>query len=469
MQAINFLGGILGMYRVVPANEVHVRVMFDKREAFCCRERFKPSYWVIPFVTKLHKLPLTNLRVEVPDVKLNDKNMAKFSCDVTCFVNISDPMLCAERTDITSAQENYEESIEKVASDLRIIMESVGRTVSTKQTILEIYMDRNKLDEAVTKEVSTVFPRWGLELVDLEIKDIKDMAGSTIISDIEAKRAAEINSEKRIVVANKDKEARIVEAEATQAAEMRKAETEEQWKKRQVERDRTIAVAEQEKEQKKAEAEALANIKKIEAKRKIEVGSAEVEKEATVQRATATREKLKLEAEGEASKVQQIGTSEARIIQAKKEADAAGTSKLADAQRKFNDAATNIELIKAGKEVQIAYAKAYEVGLNNAHINIITGQTKNLVSKGLLGDISVGPEEGMALNQMAQAAGKNNMEMINKIASQLGFVRKESPTEEKQEVIPDEDLPIEDEIAEEEPTPEEQPEERNFKKKKGRR
>lgn len=403
------LGGMIGLYHVVAPDEAHVRVLGNKKEVFMSRTfngvQKKPSYWTVPFMTKLTKLPLTNIRIDVPDVKLNDSNMAKFVCDVVCFVSISDPILAAERTGITTEQVRYEgmeTGIESLASDFQAIMESIGRTVSTKQTILEIYKDRSKLDAAVTAEVEKVFPQWGLELVDLEIKDIKDVPGSTIISDIEKKQASVINSEMRVVVAEQTKKAEISEAENKREAELVKAQAEETYRKRQIEKDRAIAIAEQDKIQKEQDQKLLANQKIIEAQRKLTVGTADVEREAVIKKAEAEKQRLTLTAEGNAAQIQTTGNAEASIIKAKKLADAEGTEKLALAQQKFNDAATNIELIKATRDVQLEYAKTQGKAYENANINIVAGSTQEVMSGGIFGSVKLGPKEGASINQMLE-------------------------------------------------------------------
>jgi uncharacterized membrane protein YqiK len=398
----NILGGMVGLYRIVPADEAHVRIMGNSKEVFMSREynkvKKKSAYWVVPFITKITRLPLTNIRIDVPDVKLNDSDMAKFMCDIVCFVNISDPLLAAERTGITVTQKRYE-GVEDLSEDFRAIMESIGRTVGTKQTILEIYKDRNKLDTAVTAEVSKVFPEWGLELVDLEIKDIKDATGSSIISDIEKKQAAVINSDARVKVAEQNNRAAVIEAEKTRDTQMKVAETEEEWKKRQTKKEQEIAIAVQEKDKMTAQKQLEANTAVVEANRKLKVGNADVDREAITKVAEAEKSRLTLVAEGKAKEVESLGMAEAGVIKAKKVADAEGTEKLALAQQKFNEAASTIEVIKATKDVQIAYAMAYQKAFEKANITIVAGSTSEIISGGLIGSVKVGPKEGMSVQQ----------------------------------------------------------------------
>src|SRR3990167_2714678 len=263
----HILGGALGLYRVVPVNEAHIRILQNSKMIFSSRQG-KSAYWVVPFITKLHKLPLCNLAIPVNDIKLNDKNMAKFVSDIMCFININNLDLAVERLILTDTEKELCFDFTKLSEDLRAIMESVGRTVTTKQTILDFYMNRSLLDQAITKEVEVVFPKWGIELVDLELKDIKDASGSTIIADIERKVASEIRRDADIRVATTNKEAELVKAEA-----------EETYRKRQIEKDKEIGMSEQAKNQQIALKEAEANIQKVEASRKLEVGHEEIEKQ----------------------------------------------------------------------------------------------------------------------------------------------------------------------------------------------
>lgn len=353
------LGGMIGLYRIVPVNEAHIRILRNSKNIFSARQG-KSAYWVIPFITKLHKLPLCNLAIPVNDIKLNDKNMAKFVCDIMCFVNIKDISLAVERLILTDTTKEMGFDFIRLSEDLRAIMESVGRTVTTKQTLLDIYMNRSLLDQAITKEVEQVFPKWGIELVDLELKDIKDVSGSTIIQDIERKVAAEIRRDADIRVATTTKE-----------AELAKAEAEEIYRKRQIEKDKQIGMAEQIKNQEIADKEAEANAQRIEAMRKLQVGQAEIEKQKIEQLAMAQKIKYTVEAEGQSNQIMSVGKAEADIIRIKKEADAAGTLKLAEALKQFNDVAINVKILDIQKDIMIAKFSALAQAIQKADVKWI--------------------------------------------------------------------------------------------------
>lgn len=385
----HILGGMFGLYRVVPVNEAHIRILQNSKTIFSAREN-KSGYWVVPFITKLHKLPLCNLAIPVNDIKLNDKNMAKFVCDIMCFINIKNIDLAVERLILTDTTQELGFDFTRLSEDLRAIMESVGRTVTTKQTILDIYMNRQMLDQAITKEVELVFPKWGIELVDLELKDIKDAHESTIISDIERKIASEIRRDADIRVATTNKE-----------AELAKAEAEEIYRKRQIEKDKQIGMAEQFKNQEIAANEAQANIQKIEAMRKLEVGQAEIEKQKMEQLALGQKLKYTIEAEGQSSQIENVGKAEADIIRIKKEADAAGTLKLAEALKQFNEVAINVKILDIQKEIMIAKFNALAQAIQKADVKWIMSGTNAQKFFGL----NLDAEGGANLQQFIQESG----------------------------------------------------------------
>ena len=312
--------------------------------------------------------------------------MAKFVCDIACFINITDTNLAAERLILTEAKEEMGFDMAKLSEDLKAIMESIGRTVTTKQTILEIYMNRQQLDQAITEEVKEVFPKWGITLVDLELKDIKDAPNSSIISDIEAKIASEIRRDAEIKVAS-----------MKQQAEIAKAESEEAYRTRQIEKDKRVSISEQMKEQEVAQAASEANRLKIEAQRKLLVGTAEIEKQQVEQQAQAQRIKYITEAEGQANQIKAIGEAEAKVVQIKKEAEAhgnamlakevgtaeaevilakktaeaTGAEKLAEALQKFDEMGINVKMLDIMRDIRLGQFEALGKALTAADIKLI--------------------------------------------------------------------------------------------------
>lgn len=355
-----FFGGMFGLYRIVPPNEAHIRVMGSKKDIFSHRNGNKSSYWFIPFITKVNTLPLHNLTVPVNDIKLNDKNMAKFHCDVMCFVNIQNIELAAERLFLSDAENDMGFDFVKLSEDFRAIMESITRTVVTKDTILEIYMNRQFLTDAITKEVVGVFPKWGIELINLELKHIKDAPDSSIIADIERKNAAEIRRDADIKIAQTNKESAIAQAENNELAQKRK-----------IQADEAIGLAQQAKNLSVAEAEAKANQKTIDAKTTLEVGQAKIERQKIEQQSEAEKTRQINVATGKAEQVKLEGEAAANVVKVTKLADAEGTSALADALAKFNDAAMGVKKLEIGKDIALGKFSALAAIAKEADIKWI--------------------------------------------------------------------------------------------------
>lgn len=343
-------GGCLGLYRIVPPNEAHIRVMGNKKEIFSHRDaNAKSSYWVVPGITKVNKLPLQNLTVPVNDIKLNDKDMAKFTADVVCFINIQNIPLASERLFLSDQEAKMGFDFVRLGEDFKIIIESIARTTVTKHSILEVYMNRQALAEALTKEVASVFPQWGVQLVNLELKHIKDVQDSTIIADIERKVAANVR---------RDAEIRV--AETTREADIAKATNKQQSRTREIEADKAIGLAQAEKEKQVAEAMQKANAQAVEAKRTIDVGMADINRQ-TIQKA----------AEAQAFKTQTEAEGEAKAIKVKKVADAEGTEKLAEALMKFDEKAFNVKQLEVQQTVLVEKFKALASVADKAEIKWI--------------------------------------------------------------------------------------------------
>lgn len=417
MSIFNLFGGMIGLYKVVPPDEAHVRVMSNKQEVFMSDDNHKSGYWQIPFISVVQKVPLTNLNIFVKDIKLNDKNMAPFQCDINCFFNVSDPITAVKRTGITIEQARFEGSdisLDTLPEDFRAIIEGTIRGVATNQTLLDVYMKREILDKSVSAILSPLLPAWGLGLVDLEIRDIKDIQGSTIIADIERKIAAEISADARVKVAEQNARAQVTEAEQQKKAELEIAKNEEEWQKRRIEKERTVAIAEADKSNRAATELNKANTAIVAAEQKLIVGRAENEKLKIQKESEATKIQIGLLAEANANKINIEGSATADIIRKTKLAEAEGLDKLAIAQSKYNEAAINIESIKASRDVQLGYAKAYGEALSNADVKIVAGSTQEIMSGGVFGNIRVGAKEGAAYDQFRYMGGQLPIQELGK-------------------------------------------------------
>jgi len=409
-----FLGAIvLGLlvvifiatYKVVDPNDAHVVVFMGRgRRLYAPKltehegvesKKAKTSYFFIPLLMKRFILPLTNVKMDISNIHLNDAEVAPFVCDVITWLHISDPIQAAERL-------NLSEPFESLKEDLINIVQAVARAVSMKKEVLEIMRDRTSFSQLVSDEVGGILEKWGVELINLEVNDIRDDAEkeSTIISDYESIRKAQIDSTARKEISIRDREAVEVEQQNIQKSKVAEAVSQEEYTKRQIEKDKNIGIRNAEKDKEVAEKMKEANISHVEALRATDVGKANVLREATVEEATGEAEAIRITGEKEANVVKLKGEAEGAAIEAKSTAEATAKLKMADAMAKFNDAATNIEKIRASIEVQKAMWEAYGKVASNAQIKVVnSGKGGNILG------FPLNAETGADLGQMIEGFG----------------------------------------------------------------
>lgn len=424
---------VAGSYTVVPPHQAHVVVSRGKgRKVYCAREGFKSSYWKVPIVQQRAIVPIENIQIQVDDVPLRDKNMAKFEGDVVAWLNIIDPLLAAERLG------KLEAGLESIKADVVNVIRAVTRNESMYWTIIDIMTKRKEFSQEVEDAVNKELKAWGMVLIELEVIHFVDIEGYTVIKDLEKRQATVINTETRKLVADKNKEAAIVESNSQKEEEMRKAENEQAYRTRQIEKDEEIGEREQTKEMAVAEAEQKANEKKVEAKRTLTVGDAKIEKEATITKAEGEAESEVKRGDAKAIVARKTGEADADVIRAKGFADAESTDKRAEALKKYNEAGIGLEVINASKTVQIEQARAWAEAMKVAKIQVYSGG-----EAGKLFGMPVSPQAGFNLGAFAEIAKEHGID-LQKIAESIAkgtlpvaevskVVEKKQPEETKRE------------------------------------
>ncbi len=221
-----------------------------------------------------------------------------------------------------------EKEISATASD--IILGQLRLVIATL-SIEEINQDREKFLELVTKNVGYELNKIGLQVINVNIRDITDESG--YIEAIGKKAAAEAINQAKIEVANAVKTGSIGEASAVREKEIEVAKQHATASAgmKQAERDQRVAVA-------KFEAEGITG--EASANREQEVAVAEqAARRAEGQKQAEAEQRIKI-AEFEAGAVQgenqskaQIADYEATLAERRAEAKRRGEVALAEAQR----------------------------------------------------------------------------------------------------------------------------------------
>lgn len=241
------------------------------------------------------------------------------------------------------------------ASD--IILGQLRLSIATL-TIEEINQDREKFLEQVNANVNTELNKIGLEIINVNIKDITDESG--YIDAIGKKAAAEAINKAKVEVAQQEKLGAVGEAEANKDKEVQVAEQTAQTEigKTNAEKDQRIKTATLEAlavegeniskaniadynatlAVKQAEALKLGEVAKANAERDVLIAQKEQEearlKKEELARQEVEKLKVQVKADAEAERVRRIALGEADAIKAKYFAEAEGVKAVLEAKAK---------------------------------------------------------------------------------------------------------------------------------------
>jgi flotillin len=357
-------------YQVVPPNQAHVIVSRSKgKKVYCTRSGANyagSSYWKVPFIQQRAIIPLENIQLKIENIPLRDQNMAKFLGDVVAWLNITDPLIAAERI-------SGKIDLAEINSDVHNVIQAVTRNESMYSTIIDILKNRKEFSERIEASVNKELGEWGMRVIELEVIHFTDTEGYTVISDLEKRQSTIINVETRKTVAAQNKEAEIVESNSKKESEIQKANNEKAYREAQIATQEGIGVRDQQKAMTIAQKTQEANTKMVEAEKASTIGRALIAKEATITEAEGIATATYAKGQAEARVNQTKGEAQAAVTQAVGLADALALDKRAEALKKYNEAGIGLEIINATKTVSIETAKAYSEALKAAKITVYSG------------------------------------------------------------------------------------------------
>ena len=267
-----------------------------------------------------------NIRVAVPSTFTFG-----ISTDPKIMINAAERLLGLTKPDVITQ-----------ASD--IILGQLRLAIATL-TIEEINQDREKFLEQINANVNTELNKIGLEIINVNIKDITDESG--YIDAIGKKAAAEAINKAKVEVAQQEKLGAVGEASANKEKEVQVAEQTAQTfiGKTNAEREQRIKTAELEAQAVEGENISKANIadynatlavKQADAFREGEVAKANAQRDVLLAQKEQEEAKLKVqvEADAEAEKLRRIAAGQADAIKAKYFAEAEGVKAVLEAKAK---------------------------------------------------------------------------------------------------------------------------------------
>ncbi len=283
-----------------------------------------------------------NIRVAVPSTFTFG-----ISTNPTIMINAAERLLGLSKQDVITQ-----------ASD--IILGQLRLAIATL-TIEEINQDREKFLEQINANVNTELNKIGLEIINVNIKDITDESG--YIDAIGKKAAAEAINKAKVEVAQQEKLGAVGEASANKEKEVQVAEQTAQTEigKTNADKEQRIKTAELEAQAVEGENIAKANIaeynatlsvKQADAYREGEVAKANAQRdvlmaqkeqeEAKLKKEELARQeveklKIQVEADAEAERIRRVALGQADAIKAKYFAEAEGVKAVLEAKAKGYD------------------------------------------------------------------------------------------------------------------------------------
>ena len=333
-------------YRRCPSNRVLV-VYGKVAGARAARCLHGGGTFIIPLLQNYAYLNLEPMTIEIDLTSALSKKNIRVNVPSTFTIGIStSPDImnnAAER--LLGLQDN------EVAGQARDIIVGQMRLVIATLSIEEINQDREKFLDLVNKNVSTEVNKIGLELINVNVRDITDESG--YIEALGRKAASEAINQAKVEVAEAERSGSIGEASANRemSVEVARQQADSTAGQKQAERDQRVKVA-------KFEAEGVSG--EADATREQEIAVAEQNALAVQGKKQAEMDQrvkvASLEAtavEGENESKANIADYEASLAERRADARRRGEVALANAARDVLKAETDQELAKLEKE-QIA-------------------------------------------------------------------------------------------------------------------
>jgi flotillin len=309
--------------------------------------------FVWPLVNKVGRLQLTARQVEIG---LTHENAAVTKQGVGVLITGQAMFKIAREPErLRAAAERFiGEPDSQIETMVKKVLEGSLRSIAGTLTIEELITDRDRFQQAVSEAARGDLELSGIHIDALTITSIRDTKG--YIEQLGEKNLASVQRDARIAKAAASQEAAVKENEAQRIII-------------QAERDREIARAEAQKVTSKAQAEAgqsgplaqaqatqsvvqeQTELAELEAMRREKellattIKPAEADRTAAIVRAEGARQATILAAEASARQVQLTGEAEGSAILARGQAEAKAKELLADAYRKFDEAAILLQTL----------------------------------------------------------------------------------------------------------------------------
>jgi flotillin len=333
--------------------------------------------FVLPVFQRSNRISLLSSKLDVSTPEVYTEQGVPVMCDGTSIIKIGSSV----EEIATAAEQFLGKTREELENEAREVLEGHLRSILGSMTVEEIYQNRDKFSQSVQEVASVDLAKMGLIIVSFTIKEVRDKNGyldslgkpriaqvkrDAEIAEAEAlketrikkaqseqesqtaesKRMTEIAEalkEKELKLALYKKEQDIAKADADQAYHLQSAIMKQKVREQEIE----VEVVERQKQIELEEKEILRREKQFdsEIKKKADADRYALEPEALAKKASALAtteaEQFRTEslAKAEADKIRLIGLAEAETTLAKGTAEAETKEKVAEAFKKYDEAA----------------------------------------------------------------------------------------------------------------------------------
>ena len=311
----------IGGYLKAPPDTAYIITGLGKKKILIGK-----AGWRMPFFTRVDRLSLRVMQVDVKtseavptnefiNVTVDGVANIKISSDPELLARASEALLNLSRADLVQLVTQVLEG------NMREIVGSVG--------LKEMVQDRQGVAKKITENVVPDMEKLGIEVVNFNIQNFKDGAGT--IENMGIDNVEQIRKNAQIAKANAQRDISIATANAQQEANAVRVEAE----KKIAEQDADLAIQQADmkvkSETKRAEADAAYSIQQENQRKTIEITKANAdiarkEKEAELAEKAIALKERELDAEirkkADAMKYEMEKTAEAELIKQQREAEA---------------------------------------------------------------------------------------------------------------------------------------------------
>ena len=298
--------------------------------------------WRMPFFTRLDKLCLGVMQVDVKTSEAVPTNeFINVTVDGVANIKISSDPELLKRAAEALLGKTRAEMVTLVTQVLEGNMREIVGSVGLK----EMVQDRQGVAKKITENVVPDMEKLGIEVVNFNIQNFKDAAGT--IENMGIDNVEQIRKNAQIAKANAQRDIAIATSNAQQEANAVKVEAE----KKIAEQDAALAIQQAEMkvraDTKRAEADAAYSIQQEEQRKTIEIARtnadiARREKEAELKEKEIAIKERELEAnvkkQADAMKYESERRAEADLIKRQREADALAYEAIKEAEAKKAEA-----------------------------------------------------------------------------------------------------------------------------------